>query len=261
MAELMDNIFTLYQFMSRHRNIALRYTNPALSVVRMSIYMVYVASMFLITADRLCASLLTIQYKSLCTVSRTKIAIVSSWCILHLGTPLIFSIIYAVLGKGVFLQAVEYTHKYLASVLCISFFLFAAVSYIIMFYVFVKSNRRTSSTLQRSVLHLFIHSKFYVAILITSTTLVLMVIPELLFSYFRIKYFQIFSGPNWIRELLNIINNFSDTTDALIYVLCYSPVKNIMRKLLKLLPRYCILPDHNGSLPEESRQAHNIAVV
>merc|ERR1712142_1102334 len=55
---------------------------------------VYIFSMFFLTADRLLASTLSVRYKSLSTVHRTKVIIISSWALVVLAPVAAISGVY-----------------------------------------------------------------------------------------------------------------------------------------------------------------------
>ena len=213
------------------------------------VYLAYFTAMFLLTADRLAASLLSIRYNSMCTAFRAKVAILFTWFISHLGIPLIFGTLYITCRHDVILNALDYVSKYLVSAFCLLFFLFASTSYIIMFYVFVRSRRSTCQDQQQSVFKMFTRSKFYIAIVLISTFLLLAVIPRLLYCFIH----QHDSEPyKIIKYILYIVASISDTTDAFIYIFFYTPVQKLMIKNFRWLFTQCRSSSRNRAVTKES---------
>ena len=134
---------------------------------------IYILALFLLTADRLAATVSHIRYRAICTVSRTKRAIVSTWVI---SFAMVSSIVLVSNKRGNW-HDMESEGSVLAwfnhVVLNIIFFLFAVISYIVMFIVFLRSARSSFPQEKNSILHMFKHSNFYIATLLTSSFLML----------------------------------------------------------------------------------------
>ena len=208
-----------------------RYTNKLMFVLILeyTVLPIYFASIFLITVDRLAASLLGIKYNIKCTVFKAKVAVLSMWLFFASVMPSIFGIVYAMHGYKALFEAFRTVYRYPAPAAFMLFLVFATVSYAIMFTVFVQTNRRTSSSQQLSLLRIFARSKFYVAVLLISTFSILQVIPFLVWHYY--KYISSATGLHRKIYLYYIVSsNLSDTADALIYIFLYRPVQGILSR-------------------------------
>ena len=184
-----------------------------------------ILAMFLITGDRLALALLGIRYNNIVTVSRVKVAIICSWSFCLLLAPSIFALLYIVYGAEEVKKTCEHEGFYIFPVIHVLFFVFAVTTYIIMFIAFVRSRRR-SSVSQHSVLYLFAHSKFYAAVLLMASFLLLMVIPSIVF--FSMVESDTLTDSS--RYILIVLTCLSDTFDGIIYFIFYPPVRQLIRK-------------------------------
>ena len=211
-------------------------------VVELTFVLPYLAAMFLLTGDRLAACLLGIQYNIKCTVFRAKATILTTWIFSVLVVPSAYYAVYIGYGYREFSSTVE-MFRYIWAALIQLHMIFAIVSYIIMFTVFVRSRRRTNSDQQQSLLQLFAHSKFYVAILLISTFIVMQGIPALFFIYYT-QFSNSNNGlviSNWRLFVYYAITvTLSDTTDAMIYVFLYNPIRNLLQTKLRVLFSPCL---------------------
>ena len=188
-----------------------------------SVTYLYYTAMFLITADRLVATLLNIRHKMVCTTHRTKWTIIFTWL---LNIAIIIGLfVYSFFTKfGVFWLFAEPVHKVVELIVPATFTVlylwFAIASYILMFVEYSRSRRSASSSpTHLSNFQLFKKSKFYVSVLLISTFLILMVIPY---------GFLILTKKG--RLLINVLNMLSDTTDFVIYVVIYEPVYGTLKR-------------------------------
>ena len=181
----------------------------------------YIFAMFMIATDRLAASLLNLRYKNVCTVFKAKKIIICTWTLFFLVIPTIYLVLCTQLGFSLMNDATHIVGHFLTPLLYITYLLFASTTYLIMFCMFVRSRRRCSSTLQKqSVLQMFARSKFYVAVLIMTTFLILQVIPGILILWVDLQWSKIFISV--------ILASFSYTVDGIIYILMYKPVRNLL---------------------------------
>ena len=187
--------------------------------------------MFLLTADRLCALLLLHQYRSVCTLQRVKIIIAITWflcfCVnLPVSTAYYFSYGWNWLRNkgqpGAIITRIQLT--FIPAILGILFLIFSTVAYIIMFSVYVRSRRRLQTT-PESVLTAFVNSNFFTAVLLITSFLILMVTPALIHAYYDFTAKEM-SVPLYTYIYASVY--LSDLVDAIIYVLLYKPVKNIL---------------------------------
>ena len=113
------------------------------------------------------------------------------------------------------------------------YLILAVCAYIIMFKYYIESRKRTCpSVMNKSTLQMFQTSKFYIAMLLIISYLVLHLIPRLAFWILDLFHIQP-SIP--IKALLFLPQYLSDTVDALIYICLYSPVKREAKKQWKLM--------------------------
>ena len=184
----------------------------------------YWSIMFLITADRLLATLLHIRYKSVCTFRRVAVSLCVMWVFCLTASIIILAYNYTAKGTlwiyplwGVY---AHYVHLVLASMYLFS----AVVSYSIMFVSYIRSRRRTISVSptddesQPSTFQLFRRSKFYISLLLITSFLVFMLIPWMILTITEENL------PPLVVMVLVLSTSFSDTLDFFIYVFFYRPV-------------------------------------
>lgn len=202
-----------------------------------SFYWIYMFAMFHITADRLIAAAMNIQYKTLCTVRRTITVIACSWALLFVVPAVAISSVYYTYEHEERLRwwvnagfradiSLLVTLVYVPACLNIAFLLFAIISYLLMFIKYVRTERKISPS-KRSVFQMFRNSKFYVALLIITSFLLLVVIPSIVFFVLTTFTTNISSVPLWLQICMRV----SDTCDAVIYFFLYAPVQKLWMSL------------------------------
>lgn len=254
-AELLRQIasLTVYAIMTHGFSVGIDVVPYIAFITRTPLYYLYFFSMIQITADRLAASLLNVRYKVVCTLYKTKILIVCTWffCIL-ICLPMITSL-YFVYGwhwrrkdwnKD---NPCKTLYVYIPSILNVSYFLFAIITYVIMFKKFVRSRRSVSTiSINSSGFQLFQTSKFYISVLIITSFLLLAVIPNILTSictYFEIEY------TTGVFVYVSISESLSDTADGVIYVFMYKPVRAILTKKTNSIAMWCAQRFHQTFRP------------
>lgn len=183
----------------------------------------YFAAMFLITVDRLVATVLSIQHMIVCTDDRIKWTIGAVWGFVLLVSFSIFGYYHSVYGVfWLYVDGIYETLVFLVpTLLTVSYMVFAVICYLVMFTRYIRSKRLSTSS-HLSSLQLFRRSKFYVSVLLITSFMFLMVIP----------YGILASRGNLsveVRLVLNILNILSDTTDFVIYVMIYEPVYGMLK--------------------------------
>ena len=216
----------------------------------------YFFAMYLITGDRLAACLLGLRYKSICTHFRVKIAITCTWIISIVLVPAVLNGFCWHIGFLNFYFVFGDLMKFLSPTLSSIYLLFAIATYASMFRVFVTSRRKSSLPQKQSALHFFRHSKFYVSILLISSFLLLMIIPEIvIFSIVlrnRGRTHQVTDPtPFYVKILLSRV---SDIVDSIIYIFFYSPVQRSLTAHIRSLYHLCI---HRGSSRLQSTESTN----
>ena len=201
-----------------------------------SMYWVYIFAMFLITADRLMAVVLRHKYSSLCTVYRAKVIVITSWFLLAVVPVSSISAVYFSYPQNTrleWLQRIGLLMRvgliYLPAILNFLFILFAITSYLIMFLKFIQTERNISNRPNRSVFQMFRNSKFYVAVLIIASFLILSAIPlavNFVLTAFEVPVSHV---PLWLLICLRL----SDTADVIIYTFLYTSVQKFWRMKLR----------------------------
>ena len=204
-------------------------TLPAVSLWTVYVTIItylYFSAMFLITADRLVATLLNVRHKIVCTPGRTKLLILLSWCVVLVVTVTVSAYYHSVYGV-LWMFADDTIHQTMVyrviMVLTILYLISVVFCYILIFLKYTRSKRSISHS-HLSSFQLFKKSKFYVSVLLITTFLLLQVIP---YGILIIKGDHLHDV---VKMVLNILSEISDTTDFLIYVFMYEPVYNLLRK-------------------------------
>ena len=189
----------------------------------------YFFAMFLLTGDRLLAVLLSLRYRSMCTVPRVRVLIVLTWFLCFcINLPVITGYYF---DKGYFWliqgdeKVISRTEMfYIPPVLAIGFVAFSCITYALMFIVYAKSRRQLQQA-PESLFRTFINSSFYISVLLITSFLVLTVVPFLVnIHYDRLKVHMAEPVMNYVSSSLHL----SDVVDAVIYILLYRPVRNMM---------------------------------
>ena len=188
--------------------------------------------MFLITIDRLVACIYNIRYSNISTAFRAKVAIMCTWCIPFL----IITLALIIISKQGAIEAYVTFDWYISPTLYGVHFLFTVCSYITMFVIFIRSHTRSSSH-RHSIWYTFVQSKFYVAVLLISSFLVLVAVPRITVSVmWMIHTFQTYQEWNTFIAMNRIlIYSFfiSDTVDGFIYILLYNPVRSLLKSKVR----------------------------
>ena len=183
----------------------------------------FIAGLFLITSDRLAASLLKLRYKSICTVSRAKKIVLIIWCLSALGIPCAFAIIFACKGYTAMKKALDITHDFVIPIMFALASLFITISYIIIFVQYVKSRRRSTST-NHSIVYLFLNSTFSQAVILTAVQVIFVATPMIITFTMNVEHIQ----RTYHILFFGLLPNFTGTLDPIIYVFLYAPVRQVL---------------------------------
>ena len=244
----LHNLFYIFHWYSSTRKMRSLYTIDCMPFMVM-----YNISLFLLTADRLCAGLLNLRYKAVCTVYRVKVAILCSWCFSLLVIPSIFVPIYEIYGYKTIPKAIRIFFDFVDPAIRLCNFLFITTTYIIVFVIFVRSRRRVEAG--RSIFNIFVRSNFSVALLIVSTWILLTVIPFFTVYILFLTKFTIIAQPKMIIHVATLLNFFSDTVDAIIYIVIYPPVWNLLKTTTKTLFLRSIRRDRGRATTQTSEHS------
>ena len=210
--ELMSNLLPVLAEITRYFGAYNETAKVINWTIAASLRYIYISAMFLITGDRLVASTLNIRYQSICTIFRTKIVIVFTWCFFFLIIPSTFLVQYTQGGLIAYSEVFNVADRLLNLVLCITFLVFAITTYAIIFIFYVKSKKRTLSS-QQSALEMFKDSKFFIAIVLISSFTILIIIPLITWNIICFTYGSIKPALAYTIFMLCIL---SDTVDTLL---------------------------------------------
>ena len=228
----LDNLMTLYESI-----IIIMYTGADY---------LYLLSLFYITADRLACVLLNIKYQVVWSHKRSRYLVLATWffnMLVSISIPLIYH--YCYVKKGISGKIFyDIINTYVPVVIQCLFIIFAIISYCIMFRIYVTSRRRIRRNSQpdaprESLCRIFITSQFFVSILIITSTLLLDIIPNVIYTFFLIMDvpFGIQTKMN-VQIARNICGMLSDTIHGLIYVLLEPSVRKLwIDKMLEIRSR------------------------
>lgn len=217
--------------------------SPSIDVIILNLLIVYntglfynyFAAMFFITADRIMATFLNIRYHVYSSLGKAKWLLFWTWflntaaCIV---IPLIYR--YAIYHCDVTAYRSQLTDIYIQTSLSIIFLLFAIYAYTTIFLKFSKSRKKSVGSnpylSRQSTFTRFRQSRFYVAVLLITSLLILDVIPYLIYIALRLQK-NIYLYPN-IRYYLYISTYLSDTFDGIIYIYMNSPLRHLLIECL-----------------------------
>lgn len=222
---------------------------------------IYYSSMFSITIERLIAVTLGIKYCNYEAKNRCQRIIIGTWLIgASLGAT--FCLLYEYQA----FYYVPYNH-YVYMAMDVAFSIVSIVIYCLLFMEYGKSvlfrvslNERKQST---SVLEMFQRSKFHTPVLLMSSFLFMMVVPDLVFltmvclrndhSSTEI-IIQLSFKNNLIWHGMIALNVLSDITNACIYIFAEEENRKVMRKWVEAiqLKVFCEQRNQNGDSDKEN---------
>ena len=208
-------------------------------ITNSGIYYLCFASMFLLTCDRLLCIWLSVRYPTYWNLKKTFTTIGSTWvfCALIAVTIVLYAYCVVQPWDSVYNNLLS---RYITTALFTIFLVFAIFSYSVMFLKFLSSSRNTSTRNKRSkhtILYTFRHSKFFISVMLVSTFLVLMVIPNLINTVLKISGNVDTTIANSLDLCINVCVALSDTADGLIYVFLQAPVKRLLFRKLTIVPQ------------------------
>ena len=195
------------------------------------VYLHY-ATFFIITADRLAATLLHVHYKVKCTPGRGRLTVLAAWSVC-VSTGVAVNVYNRYAHGSNWLYDFNEVYVYqIPMVLAWMYLFFALASYAIMFVCYTRS-RRSATTHQFSTLQLFRKSKFYVSILLMTSFVMLVVVPFLLLAIARDHM------STTVESICELVTYLSDPLDFFIYVFIYDPVYlRLKRKIGGILTKF-----------------------
>ena len=200
------------------------------------VYLTNLSAMFFVTLDRLLVCLKPFRYRATCSISLTKKIILVSWVLLWTESVLISVVLrlifgtYKVMDMDIGDGFWAFT-LYIPAIFSGGYLIFAAIAYTKIAMKYVKSQQQVSSQ-PVTVSSVFRNSKFYVAVLLLVSFLLLQVFPFLT-GFFMVNIFRVKDFTNKpIHVVLYVSLYVSDTFDALIYVFIYAPVRKLTFSML-----------------------------
>ena len=238
-------LFVVYLYHHSHRISAIIYylTNIIFSVL---IYL-YISAIFYLTADRLFCVLLNIRYPILWTHKKARNLIIITWIVnllICLVTSLIFYFSPQMISGGTFYGIIGILAP---TVLLCSFLVFAVIAYTIMFWKYASSRRKISlarnpGAHQESLFRIFRNSRFFMSMILITSSLVLAVIPTLIYALMKITNNKIALT---FSQFHNFCSMLSDTADGIIYIMLQPSVRTLIHQKLHSVLRHCTSIRHS----------------
>ena len=174
-------------FITERRDSVATYTLWAVYITFVTY--LYFSAMFLITVDRLVATLLNVRHKMICTTNRTQWLVAVVWLLVSLVTVCV-SVYYHSLYGILWMYVCDVIHRVLVyrviTVLTVLYLISAVVCYTLIFLRYTRSKRSIAQN-HLSNLQLFRKSKFYVSILLITSFIFLQVVP---YGIYGVEHFQ-----------------------------------------------------------------------
>ena len=226
----------------------------------------YILAMLYLTADRILNIILNLKYPVYCTISKCSILLVVTWSLCLTGS-LVYSLCVYLIGYREIKKhgVVGVINVHIPTGVYVIYVIFAIVVYVLIFVHFARSYRQfhriqpplTNTTTQTSnassqstFVYIFKHSRFYVSIVIISSYLTIMVVPNLIRSGF--------TGSNFSKQFslyYYTSSALSDTVDSMVYVFLQPKV----RRLLLHIGSSCSKSvQHTSHFPVENDQGFQL---
>lgn len=226
--DIINSVTHFYEFLTKdYKNFEFC---ASITFTQCGTSLLYYAAMFLLTGDRLFQTAFPFKYRRFWDIERTKKIIILVWVLTSL-----FVVILIILSTqyGYINYFYKFYPYYLVAILSLDslFFAFAILTYISMFYSYIKSRKSVVNiTGNESIFKTFINSRFYVSGLIIGSFLMLGVLAHFLY----ISNYIHRDGVVTLQSLLyaDVSFRFSFTVDGIIYIyLQKSSRKTFLEKL------------------------------
>ena len=194
---------------------------------------VYYLTMIYLTFDKLFDIILNIKYPLYWNEKRTSNLLKVTWTI-TITTAITISIIYHYTGYD-FLGILD---MYVYPIFDFVFIIVAILTYGFIFHQYKETRmpptQNTSNIASPSAFQVFVKSRFYIPVLLISTFVVFMAIPEMIHLSF--VYMERKPGVT-MKTTLKIFWSFSYLGDAIIYIWMKPSVKKLLMRKLGINPR------------------------
>jgi hypothetical protein len=237
--ECLRRILDFVPLSGRGSSNKIEFQHYLLIIMFTGISFVFYMDMIFITLDRLLNILLNVRYRIYCNHTKAKYLLLVTWL---LGIVICLSVSLAHYFTEYVWEAFFFMYFY--PTVEISFIILALVTYAFIFKQYHKSHRiptqRTTRGRQQnggkpeSAFQVFRMSRFFVSILLITSFIIFMLIPDLVYLFYGVL------GNNESSTLLAccwISYAISNLMDGWVYIFMQSTVKSLLRKKVKQLCR------------------------
>ena len=219
----------------------------------------FYTSLLYIVIDKLLQVLLNITYPIYWSAKKTKYQLAGTWII---GLVIFICVIIPFQISG--FDYNKFTRIF--SLIFDIVFVFVAISsYSFIFYRYKQTRvnpaqRRGVPNPEQSIFRIFRNSRFFISVLLISSFLLFMVIPNLIYSFVLIKHISDELSFILIVPLLLIMYEISILCDALVYIFIQRNVRRLLWRKLRRM-RFLRDNDRNSSQVKAVMERQSILVV
>ena len=242
---LILNMLYMFPYHDTAALIRMKQTNEYLTIViHTMLSFVFYMCMILITLDKMLEVWLNIRYSIYCNAMKAKYLMYFTW--------VIGFIIFVIIITTYLLLEFPY-HKF--NVYCFlifdfSFITIAVVSYSSIFYKYKEtrmhpSGNRNNGQSRRSLLKIFLNSRFYISILLIASFILFMIVPDLIYVFVLIQNglrkhaigtaFQDHIHKNALEQVVSLLYTISFLCDGTIYILMQTNVRRLLWRKLRMM--------------------------
>lgn len=185
---------------------------------------IYFMAMIYITIDRLLEIYLDLRYHLFCNEGNARRLLVATWCV---GVLLVvgFTIPTVLITKFEYLEPF---YKYILTPVSFSFIILAVTSYVSIFVRFRRTRMHPAHTnkmtkKQVSCFYAFRNSRFFLAVLLITSFILLVELPAFVFMLYHFVYK---SRKYVIGAIFVLMYDISNIVDAVIYIFVQREVRN-----------------------------------
>lgn len=195
----------------------------------------YILSMLYLTSDRLFHISLHLRYAQYWNIKKTKILILATWCI-NISLSVVLPTILVPSkyeGKLNFIFNI-----YMTTFLLTLYLIFAIVTYVVLFRVYARSERRLNSQLKNkkrkftSFYKIFVNSRFILPVILIGGYLVLTVVPCLIRAFYYCLFPTSLTTMTYLNYYYVLSTRLSFTVDGVIYIFVQKDVRHLLYRKL-----------------------------
>ena len=202
-----------------------------LIVMFTGISFVYYLDMIYLTFDKFMDILLHLRYPVYWNVSKAKWLLIVTWiigCLLSITISLLHHFTSYIWEEAFF--------KFFYPTLEFAFIILAILTYGFIFHKYketrgVPAQHGTNNNQRHGCFHVFRKSRFYISVLLISSFIIFMIIPDLTYLFVAIineKQSEVLSIICWISYAV------SNLVDAYIYIFLYNPARQMLTKIINI---------------------------